>query len=284
VRAALRLAVVGCSLWTLAVCGDGPTRAQSPAAPSASGGWTLRWSDEFDAADGTRPDPARWVYDLGGGGWGNDELQTYTERPENAVVRDGALVITARAERFTGRDGVVRDYTSARLKTRDRFAQTYGRFEARIQVARGQGIWPAFWMLGVDIDAAGWPACGEIDIMENIGREPTTIHGTLHGPGYSGGAALGASVTSRDGRPFADAFHVYAVEWEQDEVRWYLDGAQYASRRRDDLPPSARWVFDHDFFMLLNLAVGGRWPGPPDSSTRFPQEMKVDYVRAYQRG
>lgn len=283
-RAALPLAIAVCSTWTLAVCGDSPTRAQSPAAPSAPGGWTLRWSDEFDAADGARPDPARWVHDLGGGGWGNDELQTYTDRPENAVVRDGALVITARAERFTGRDGVARDYTSARLKTKDRFAQTHGRFEARIQVPRGQGIWPAFWMLGVDIDSAGWPACGEIDIMENIGREPTTIHGTLHGPGYSGSAALSASKQSPSGAPFADAYHVFAVEWEPQEIRWYLDGAQYAAKRPSDLPPGARWVFDHDHFLLLNLAVGGRWPGAPDGSTRFPQEMKVDYVRVYVRG
>src|SRR5690606_7574684 len=135
-------------------------------------GWTLVWSDEFDAPDGSRPDPAKWVYDLGGGGWGNEELQTYTDRVENAVIRDGHLVITARAERFTGGDGITREFTSARLKTLGRFAQTYGRFEARIQVPRGQGIWPAFWMLGADFPTAGWPSCGEIHIMEHIGREP----------------------------------------------------------------------------------------------------------------
>ena len=283
--AALRLALVVGSTWALAVCGDGATTAaQSPASPSPSSGWRLGWSDEFDAPDGTRPDPGRWVHDLGGGGWGNQELQTYTDRAENAAVRAGALVITARAERFTGGDGIARDFTSARLKTKDRFAQTYGRFEARIQVPRGQGLWPAFWMLGADIDSAGWPACGEIDIMENIGREPTTVHGTLHGPGYSGGAALTASVTSRDGRPFADSFHVYAVEWEPQEIRWYLDGVQYAAKRPSDLPAGARWAFEHHHFLLLNVAVGGRWPGSPDASTQFPQEMKVDYVRVYTRG
>ena len=275
--------MVVCSSWALAVCGDDPTRAQSPAAPSASGGWTLRWSDEFEAADGTRPDPARWTHDLGGGGWGNEELQTYTDRPENAAVRGGALVVTARAERFTGQDGIARDYTSARLKTKDRFAQTHGRFEARIQLPRGPGLWPAFWMLGVDIDSAGWPACGEIDIMENIGREPTTIHGTLHGPGYSGSAGLSTSTQSPNGVPFADGYHVYAVEWEPQEIRWYVDGVQYAAKRPADLPSGARWVFDHDHFLLLNVAVGGRWPGSPDSSTRFPQEMKIDYVRVYVR-
>jgi beta-glucanase (GH16 family) len=221
------------------------------------------------------------VYDLGGGGWGNQELQTYTNRADNAVLRDGLLVITARAERFTGSDGIARDYTSARLKTKDRFQQTYGKFEARIQVPRGQGIWPAFWMLGSDIDAVSWPQCGEIDVMENIGREPTTIHGTLHGPGYSGGGGPGAAAPSPDGKPFADAFHVFAVEWEPGEVRWFLDGRQYFSRKPSDLPTGTRWVFDHDFFLLLNVAVGGAWPGTPDATTTFPQEMKVDYVRAY---
>jgi beta-glucanase (GH16 family) len=277
----LRLAGLCLATWSLAVCGGGASDAVAPQPSPQPATWTLSWSDEFDA--GSRPDESRWVYDLGGGGWGNQELQTYTSRADNAVLRDGALVITVRAERFTGADGIARDYTSARLKTKDRFAQTYGRFEARIQVPRGQGMWPAFWMLGVDIDAAGWPQCGEIDIMENIGREPTTIHGTLHGPGYSGGSGPSGASQSPDGRPFSDAFHVFAVEWEPAEIRWYLDGRQYFSRKSSDLPAGARWVFDHDFFLLLNVAVGGSWPGNPDSTTTFPQEMKVDYVRAYRR-
>ena len=188
----LRLAGVCLATWSLAVCGGGASDGAVPLPSPQPATWTLSWSDEFDA--GSRPDESRWVYDLGGGGWGNQELQTYTSRADNAALRDGALVITARAERFTGSDGIARDYTSARLKTKDRFAQTYGKFEARIQVPRGQGIWPAFWMLGVDIDAVGWPQCGEIDIMENIGREPTTIHGTLHGPGYSGGGGPERSI------------------------------------------------------------------------------------------
>jgi beta-glucanase (GH16 family) len=280
-RPSLRLAAVVASAWSLAVCGG---RASAPAAPSPQpDAWTLSWSDEFDGPNGSRPDESRWVYDLGGGGWGNQELQTYTSRAENAVIRDGALVITARAERFTGGDGIARDYTSARLKTKGRHAQTYGRIEARLQVPRGPGLWPAFWMLGADIDGVGWPQCGEIDIMENIGREPLTAHGTLHGPGYSGAGGLGTSVASPDGRPFADAYHVFAVEWEAGEIRWYLDGRQYFSRKPSDLPPGARWVFDHDFFVLLNVAVGGSWPGSPDATTTFPQELKVDYVRIYRR-
>jgi beta-glucanase (GH16 family) len=201
----------------------------------------------------------------GGAGWGNLELQTYTDRPESAVIRGGALVITARAERFTGRDGIARDYTSARLTTKGRFAQTHGRFEARIQIPRGQGLWPAFWMLGADIDGEGWPACGEIDIMENVGSEPASIHGALHGPGFSGDGSLTASVSSPDGAAFAGRFHLFAVEWEPSGIRWLLDDRPFASRRPPDLP------------------AGGRWPGPPDASTTFPQEMKVDYVRVFRR-
>jgi beta-glucanase (GH16 family) len=231
----------------------------------------LSWSDEFDA--GSRPDESRWVYDLGGGGWGNQELQTYTDRAGNATVRDGALVITARAERFTGGDGIARDYTSARLKTKGRFAQTYGKFESRIQLPRGQGIWPAFWMLGVDIDAGG--RVRRIDIMENIGREPGTIQDAARA-GYSG-AGSGRCTGRR--LALCHAFHVFAVEWEPGEIRWYVDGRQYFSRKPSDLPAGARWVFDHDFFLLLNVAVGGSWPGSPDATTTFPQEMTVDYVR-----
>jgi beta-glucanase (GH16 family) len=277
----LRLAGLWVATWSMAVCGGGASDGAGPGPSPEPSTWTLSWSDDFDA--GSRPDESRWVYDLGGGGWGNQELQTYTSRADNATLRDGALVITARAERFTGSDGVARDYTSARLKTKDRFAQTYGKFEARLQVPRGQGIWPAFWMMGADIDAVDWPQCGEIDIMEHIGREPATIHGTLHGPGYSGAGGPSAAASNADGSPFATAFHTFAVEWEPGEIRWYLDGRQYFSRKPSDLPAGARWVFDHDFFLLLNVAVGGVWPGNPDATTTFPQEMKVDYVRVYRR-
>ncbi|HEX6209208.1 MAG TPA: glycoside hydrolase family 16 protein, partial [Methylomirabilota bacterium] len=214
------------------VCGSGGNaQGPSPGPPGGQSGWTLAWSDEFDAPDGAKPDPSRWVHDLGGGGWGNDELQTYTDRPENASVQNGALVVTARAEPFTGADGIARQYTSARLKTLGRLEQTYGRFEARLQLPRGPGLWPAFWMLGADIGTVGWPGCGEIDIMEHIGREPTTVHGTLHGPGYSGAGGIGGSADSPDGRPFADAFHVFAVEWEPQEIRWFVDGRLYQARR-----------------------------------------------------
>lgn len=251
--------------------------AGQPAAPTR----TLVWSDEFDGAAGAKVDATRWVTETGGHGWGNRELQYYTDRATNASL-DGAghLVITARRERFD--DGKTpREYTSARLKTQGLFEQAYGRFEARIQVPRGQGIWPAFWMLGSDIKSVGWPRCGEIDVMENIGKEPSVVHGTLHGPGFSGGASLGAAYTLPGGAAFADDFHVFAAEWAPDEVRFYVDGNHYHTRTRAELKPEQRWVFDHPFFMLLNVAVGGNWPGNPDDTTVFPQAMRVDYVRVY---
>jgi beta-glucanase (GH16 family) len=238
--------------------------------------WTLAWSDDFDGPAGAAVDAARWRFDLGGGGWGNQELQTYTDRTRNAFLAgDGTLVIEAVREDF--------GYTSARLKTQGVFEQAYGRFEARLQLPRGQGLWPAFWMLGADIGTAGWPVCGEIDIMENIGREPSTVHGTLHGPGYSGGEAVGASFALPGGARFADDFHVFALEWEPAAMRWYVDGALYQTRTPADLPAGRRWAFDHPFFLILNVAVGGNWPGPPDGTTVFPQRMRVDYVKVFRR-
>jgi len=275
------------ALIAFAMCGGQKSSAsQSPVpvpTPTPSGPWQLSWSDEFNGADGSRPHESLWVYDLGGNGWGNQELETYTNRPENASIQGGALVITARAEHYTGTDGTPRDYTSARLKTQGRFAQAYGRVEARIQIPRGQGLWPAFWMLGNDISGVGWPASGEIDIMENIGREPNIVHGTIHGPGYSGGSGPSAAFMSPDGKPFADGYHLYAIEWEQNAIRFYVDDHLYVTRTPSDLPGGTRWVFDHEFFILLNVAVGGAWPGNPDGTTVFPQQMKVDYVRVYRR-
>ncbi|HEY6224160.1 MAG TPA: glycoside hydrolase family 16 protein [Gemmatimonadales bacterium] len=242
------------------------------------------WHDEFAGPAGASFDPTKWVADTGGHGFGNQERQFYTTRAEN-VALDGAghLVITARAEPPSSADecwyGSCR-YTSTRLKTKGLFAQAYGRFEARIRVPRGQGLWPAFWMLGADIDSVGWPRCGEIDIMENIGREPAIAHGTLHGPGYSGADGIGRADTLSHGA-YADDFHVFAVSWRPDEIRWFVDGREYHRMTPADLPRGTRWVFDHPFFLLLNVAVGGGWPGDPDASTTFPQQMVVDYVRVY---
>jgi beta-glucanase (GH16 family) len=258
------------------------TGAAGAATQSDNGNWVLTWSDEFDGPDGSEPDPKKWILQTGGGGWGNNELEYYTARRTNSRVEKGNLVIDALQEKFTGPDGVTREYTSARLKTEKLFTQKYGKFEARIRIPKGQGMWPAFWMLGDDISTAGWPACGEIDIMENVGLEPATVHGTIHGPGYSGKNPLGAPYALPSGN-VADDFHVFAVEWEPKEIRFYVDGHLYETRTPADLPAGTRWVFDHPFFLILNVAVGGGWPGNPDASTKFPQEMLVDYVRVYSR-
>jgi beta-glucanase (GH16 family) len=240
----------------------------------------VTWSDEFDGPNGSSPDAAKWVSETGGNGWGNHELEYYTARPRNAHMENGKLIIEAAQERFTGPDGVTREYTSARLKTHGKFTQKYGRFEARIQIPSGRGIWPAFWMLGDNIASTPWPECGEIDIMENIGSEPATNHGSMHGPGYSGGNPLTGNYVLPSGR-LADAFHVYAVEWEPSQVRFYVDDHLYETRSPADVPAGKRWVFDHPFFVILNVAVGGDFPGNPDASTVFPQRMLVDYVRVY---
>jgi len=256
------------------------TTAQTLSERSTSG-WTLVWSDEFDQPNDSRPDPARWKFDVGGGGWGNDELEFYTTRPENSFIRNGNLVIRAENEIFTGHN-VTRHYTSARIKTQGLFDQAYGRFEARIKIPTGQGMWPAFWLLGNNSATLGWPACGEIDIMENIGSEPSAIHGSMHGPGYSHEHALTSTYKLPSGA-FSDDFHVYAVEWEPKLLRFFVDQHLYAILTPRGLPAGRRWVFDHPFFIVLNLAVGGDWPGPPDSTTVFPEEMLVDYVRVYKR-
>jgi beta-glucanase (GH16 family) len=232
-------------------------------------GFSLVWQDDFD---GDQLNPENWTYDLGGGGWGNHELQTYTSDPQNARVENGHLIIEA-----IKHESGTRKYTSARIKTEGLHAFTYGRIEARIKLPYGQGIWSAFWMLGEDFPNRGWPNCGEIDILENIGRE-NTIYGTVHGPGYSGGGGVGGSYISSDFEP--GEFHVYAIEWEPNEIRWYVDDINYFLLRPSDVP--GQWVYDHPFFIIMNLAVGGDWPGPPNDSTEFPQQMIVDYVRVYQ--
>ncbi len=238
----------------------------------------LIWQDEFDGPAGQSPDAAKWVYDVGNGdnGWGNNQLEYDTNLPANVSLDGlGNLAITARAQSYEGFD-----YTSARIKTKGLFARERGRFEARIKLPVGQGMWPAFWMLGNDIDSVGWPTCGEIDIMEYRGQEPRVLVGTIHGPGYSGSNPLTRTYTLGDGG-LNTAFHVYAIEWTSTSIQWFIDGQLYSTYGPGDLPPGTRWVFDHPFFLLLNLAVGGNWVGSPDATTVFPQTMLVDYVRVY---
>jgi len=241
------------------------------------------WSDEFNGPSGSVVDSTKWSYDVGGNGWGNNELETYTSRTANAHLEGGSLVIKAVQETLTGPDNITRNYTSARLLSKNRFSQAYGRFEARIKIPYGQGLWPAFWMLGDNIDTTGWPNCGEIDVMENIGKEPSIVHGTFHGPGYSGAKGVTAAFTLPNGQKFSDDFHTFAVEWEPNVMRFYVDGLLYKTRTPADLPPGTTWVFNHPFFIILNVAVGGGFPGNPDATTVFPQTMQVDYVRVYQR-
>jgi beta-glucanase (GH16 family) len=234
-------------------------------------GWELIWQDEFE---GEKVNLDNWLFNTGASGWGNNERQFYTDRPENARVEDGLLVIEARQEEYLGSK-----YTSARMITQYRHSWAYGRVEARMKLPTGQGIWSAFWMLGEDIDQVGWPACGEIDIMENIG-EPDTVYGTLHGPGYSAGDGVGLSYRYK-GSALHEDFHVYAVEWSEGEIRWYLDDELFLVLTERDV--FGEWVYDHPFFIILNLAVGGTWPGYPDETMVFPQRLYVDYVRVYQR-
>lgn len=246
------------------------------ALPAFSAGWKLTWHDEFD---GDALDASKWNVVTGGNGFGNHELEYYTSRPENLRVRNGMLVIRAVKENYAGPDGVARDYTSARINTKNKFAQRYGRFEARIRIPGGRGMWPAFWLLG---DSGRWPDCGEIDIMENIGKEPASVHGTIHGPGYSGAKGITSSFEMPGAQKVSADFHVFAVEWEPEAIRFYMDDRLYKTTTPADLPPGTKWVYDHPFYILLNLAIGGDWPGAPDDSTAFPQTMLVDYVRVYE--
>ncbi|MCT2582818.1 glycoside hydrolase family 16 protein [Actinophytocola gossypii] len=258
---------------TLLTALPGAAAAPTPdAAPRA-----VTFEDDFDGAAGTPPDPAKWRLETGDNE-SNHERQYYTDSPDNAALDgQGNLVITARKENPANYQcwyGTC-EYTSARLNTAGTFTQTYGTFEARIKMSHGQGMWPAFWLLGENIGSVGWPECGEIDVMENIGREPNTVHGTIHGPGYSGSGGIGAAY---DGPRFADGFHTFKVDWRPDSITWSVDGNVYQTRTPADLG-GQRWVFDHPFYLILNLAVGGYWPGDPDASTPFPNTLVIDYVR-----
>jgi beta-glucanase (GH16 family) len=251
--------------------------------------WKLVWSDEFNSRAGTAPNSSVWGREVGDGtvngipGWGNSELEYYTDGTNN-VATDGLgnLNITVKKA-----DGSLLcyygpcEYTSARLLTKNRFEVAYGRIEARLKVPVGAGLWPAFWMLGTDIDQVNWPQTGEIDIMENVGRRPNEVFGTLHGPGYSGGQSYGGIYNL--GRPVANDYHVFAVDWQPDKIVWYIDGIKYFSATPNDaFLQGKQWVFNHPFFILMNVAVGGNFGGAVGADTTFPQTMSVDYVRLFQ--
>jgi beta-glucanase (GH16 family) len=240
--------------------------------------WQLVWSDDFDGAAGVSPDAAKWKFDIGVGpnndGWGNSELEYYTDRTSNASLDgNGNLAITARSELYSGSA-----FTSARIKTAGLFEQSYGRFEARVKTPWGPGIWPAFWLLGSNVDSIGWPQCGEIVIMEVRGQKPNIMNGTVHGPGYSGAASITKTFAFKNNRFDVD-FHVFAVEWGKDYIDFFVDNTLYQRITPDNI--TGNWVFDHPFYIILNVAVGGNYLGFPTSQTPFPQSMLVDYVKVY---
>lgn len=240
--------------------------------------WELTWSDEFNGTAGAAPDNSKWSFDIGTGtnGWGNSELQHYTNRPSNVQLDgNGKLIITARSESYAGSG-----FTSARIKTKNLFAQAYGRFEARIKTPTGPGIWPAFWMLGSNIDATPWPQCGEIDIMEQRGQQPSITYGSVHGPGYSGGNAVTKPYALSNGR-FDTDYHIYAIEWGEGYIDYFVDNFLYQRITPENV--TGQWVYDHPFFIILNVAVGGNFVGFPTSGTPFPQSMYVDYVKVYKQ-
>jgi beta-glucanase (GH16 family) len=263
---------------------DDLTLNQTGGTSSPANQWNVVWNDEFNQPDGSSPNPTKWVFETGGGGHGNNELENYTSRTNNARIVNGQLVIEADKENYGGSS-----YTSARMKTQGKWSWTYGRMEARIKIPRGQGIWPAFWTLGSNIGSVGWPTCGEIDIMENIGKtsDQNLVHGTIHGPqsggDYNGGQGVTMTYPLPGGAALADDFHIYAVEWTNNQIKWFLDTHQYFTATAAGLPGGATWVFTQPQFILLNVAVGGNWPGYPDATTVFPQQMLVDYVRVYEQ-
>jgi len=257
-----------------------PAQAAAPTSSTSSAAAEVTtFSDTFDGPAGSPVDSSKWQMETGDN-VNNHERQYYTSGTNNAALDgQGHLVITAKRENpgnYQCWYGTCQ-YTSARLNTSGKFAAQYGHVEARMKVPRGQGMWPAFWMLGTDIGDVGWPNSGEIDIMENVGYEPSTVHGTIHGPGYSGSGGIGAPYSLPGGQAFADDFHTFAVDWAPDSITWSVDGNVYQRRTPADLGGKT-WVFNKPFFLILNLAVGGDWPGDPDGSTSFPQQLVVDSV------
>ncbi|GAA3748853.1 family 16 glycosylhydrolase [Streptomyces tremellae] len=272
-RLALSAAALLCCSGAVAALPTAATAAT--AAPHAAATFT----DDFDGPAGAGPDGSKWNTETGDN-VNNHEREYYTPGNANAKLDgQGHLVIEARKENpgnyqcWYGRC----EYTSARLNTSGKFSAQYGHVETRMKIPRGQGMWPAFWMLGDDIGSVGWPNSGEIDIMENVGFEPGSVHGTIHGPGYSGSDGIGAGYTLPGGQAFADAFHTFAVDWSPNSVTWSVDGHAYETRTPADLGGKS-WAFNKPFFLILNLAVGGYWPGDPDGSTPFPSQLVVDYV------
>ncbi|MEP6715254.1 MAG: protease pro-enzyme activation domain-containing protein [Terriglobia bacterium] len=272
-------AALGSFPLTMVASGGSVTASESfqliIAPPSSK--WTLVWSDEFDGAAGTLPDASKWALQVGGGGWGNQELETYTNLPEN-VHLDGNGHLLIHVESKNGA------YTSARVLSQGRYSVQYGRIETRAVIPAGSGLWPGFWMLGANCESVGWPLCGEVDILENKGSEPSINYGSVHGPGYSGGNAVTAEYALANGQTFTAGFHVFAVEWSPQAITFLVDGAPYQTVTPAALPKGTQWVFDNPFYLLMNVAVGGNFAGAPDPKTQISQDMVIDYVKVYKAG
>ncbi len=239
--------------------------------PTSYPGMTLYWSDEFN---GKAVDKTIWTYETGAGGWGNNELENYTDRTQNSFVSNGNLIIEARQESLNGSK-----YTSARMITKNKKFFTFGRIDIRAKLPKGKGIWPALWMLGNNIDAVGWPTCGEMDIMELLGQEPNKVYGTLHwGSSIATHASKGGNYVMSTGS-FDQQFHVYSLVWTLDNVQVYVDDILYNTITKSNVGVGS--PFNSDFFFIFNVAVGGNWPGAPDATTVLPQRMVVDYVRVF---
>lgn len=267
-------AIVGGSKATGTIICDGtylPVSDSGYSAPTSYSGLSLAWSDEFN---GPAIDANSWNYETGGGGWGNNELENYTNSTKNAFITHGGyLVIEARKES----DGT---YTSARLQTKGKKEFTYGRMDIRAKLPKTKGLWPAIWMLGSNISSNPWPSCGEIDIMELLGNQPNKIYGTMHwGQAGQGSTHIGNSYVLSNS-DFSDKFHVFSIVWDTSKIEWYIDNIKYFTANKTDV--NGTYPFDKSFFFLLNVAIGGNWPGAPDATTVLPQSMIVDYIRVYQ--
>ena len=277
----LSLLLIGCASQPRVIAtSTSITMTPSPTATATTdpNSWNLVWADEFDQPDGSAPDPTKWNRQQGGSGWGNGELQHYSDSTENSYIRDGMLVIQANEEYMLGRD-----YTSARLTTQFKGDWTYGRFEIRAKLPNTQGIWPAFWLLPSRGVYGSGTAGGEIDIMEMIGSEPNRAYGTLHFGNPPERASNSYDLPS--GEDYSQDFHNFALEWEPNEIRWYVDKKLFHSATEwftSTKNASYPAPFDQNFYLIVNVAVGGTWPGKPDASSVFPQLMYVDYVRVYQ--
>ena len=274
------LALLAPVLMASTAFSEAPKPAAAPAPVTAPAGWKMVWSDEFN---GKELDFNKWSVEENGNGGGNNELQYYVDRPENVRVEDGCLVIEARKEKYAA-GGLEKNFTSGRIRTKRHASWTYGRYEIRAKLPTGRGVWPALWMLPEKEKYGGWAASGEIDIMEMLGQEPDKVYGTLHyGGSWPKNVHTGEPFKLEKGT-FADDFHIFALEWEKGEIRWYVDGKLYQTQKKWNSDGAAFPApFDQPFFFVINLAVGGGWPGPPDDKTVFPQKLLVDYVRVFEK-